>query len=142
MFTTLTNWLRSSKRTLRQRPHRLGVLEALEERAVMNSTYANLFGNTGTFAQDWTNTGLITANNNWAGVPSIEGYNGAGLTSTQGTNPETITAFGPGNLTVLANQTDPKTLNPTFGIAIKVIHRKFASQRLRGKRILANLVLT
>ena len=117
MFTTLTNWLRSSKRTLRQRPHRLGVLEALEERAVMNSTYANLFGNTGTFAQDWTNTGLITANNNWAGVPSIEGYNGAGLTSTQGTNPETITAFGPGNLTVLANQTDPKTLNPTFGIA-------------------------
>ena len=34
------------------------------------------------FSQNWTNTGLITADNDWSGVPGIIGYRGEGLTST------------------------------------------------------------
>ena len=30
------------------------------------------------FAQDWTNAGLIIANDDWTGVPGIEGFRGAG----------------------------------------------------------------
>lgn len=32
------------------------------------------------FTQDWTNTGLITDNDNWDGVPSIIGYASNGST--------------------------------------------------------------
>ena len=32
------------------------------------------------FSQDWTNIGLITANDNWSGVPGIQGFRGDGIT--------------------------------------------------------------
>lgn len=63
------------------------------------------------FVQNWSNTGLITANNDWTNVHSINGYSGDGLTSTPGVDPQTILADGSGTpLMVLANQSDPNTL--------------------------------
>ncbi len=39
------------------------------------------------FAQDWSNTGLITTSDDWSGVAGIEGFRGDGLAST-GANPQ------------------------------------------------------
>ena len=59
------------------------------------------------FSQNWTNTGLITTNNVWSGVPGILGFTGGGLTGATGTDPQTILADNnPGTLSVLANQTN------------------------------------
>jgi hypothetical protein len=44
------------------------------------------------FTQDWSNASLITANDNWSGVPGIVGFRGDGLTGATGTNPQTIVA--------------------------------------------------
>ncbi len=59
------------------------------------------------FTQDWTNTGLITLNDNWSGVPGIEGYLGQDITIATGTDPQTLlsTSSVANDLTVLANQT-------------------------------------
>ena len=67
------------------------------------------------FAQDWTNTGLITADDDWAGVPGIVGYRGDSLTASTGTDPQTLLAD---NLVVdvIANQTNPDTFT-TGGVA-------------------------
>jgi hypothetical protein len=57
----------------------------------------------GDFAQNWTNTTLITADDDWSGVASIIGYRGDDLTAATGTNPQTIT--GTSNVVdVIANQ--------------------------------------
>lgn len=61
----------------------------------------------GSFSQNWTNVGLITADDNWSGVPSVEGHLGDGLTGLTGADPRTIIAFGTGTLDVIANNTDP-----------------------------------
>ncbi|MDP3289666.1 MAG: ExeM/NucH family extracellular endonuclease [Methyloversatilis sp.] len=64
------------------------------------------------FAQDWTNIGLITANDNWSGVPGITGYRGDELTSATGVDPQTITADGTTSpVDVNANQTNPNTFS-------------------------------
>ena len=42
------------------------------------------------FSQNWTNTGLITANDNWSGVAGVEGYLGQDITTTTGTDPQTL----------------------------------------------------
>lgn len=69
------------------------------------------------FVQTWSNTGLITTNNDWSNVHSINGYSGDGLTAAPGVNPQTILADGAGTpLMVIANQTDPNTLL-TGGVA-------------------------
>ncbi len=69
------------------------------------------------FTQNWTNTGLITAANDWSGVPGIIGYRGDALTASPGTDPQTIVADGSATpVNVMANQTAPNT-NTTGGIA-------------------------
>ena len=69
------------------------------------------------FAQDWSNTGLITANDIWSGVPGIEGYRGDGLTTANDVDPQTVLAADdPGVLDVNANQTSPNTFT-TGGVA-------------------------
>jgi predicted extracellular nuclease len=70
------------------------------------------------FTQNWTDIGLITANNNWAGVPGIEGFNGRDDTgSPTGVDPQTVLTIPPNNaINVLANQTNPNT-NTTGGVA-------------------------
>lgn len=62
------------------------------------------------FSQDWTNTGLITVNDNWSGVPGINGFRGDNLTASTGTDPQTLLADdSPGVIDVNANQTNPNT---------------------------------
>ena len=40
------------------------------------AAYADSVAQTLPFSQDWANAGLITANDNWSGVPGIIGYRG------------------------------------------------------------------
>jgi hypothetical protein len=47
------------------------LLHANESRA--DAVYHNL-GTSGNFSQNWTNTGLITASDDWSGVSSIQGF--------------------------------------------------------------------
>lgn len=63
------------------------------------------------FSQDWTNTGLITADDNWSGVASIEGFLGNGLTGANGTDPQTILSGTATTLDVVANQTNTNITN-------------------------------
>ena len=42
------------------------------------------------FGQDWTNTGLITTNDDWSGVPGVIGYRGDGLPSANDVDPQTV----------------------------------------------------
>ncbi len=56
------------------------------------------------FSQNWTNTGLITTDNNWNGVAGVSGFLGANIAVT-GADPQQVTVDG-GALTVVANQTD------------------------------------
>lgn len=77
-----------------------------------NTTAQNL-----PFSQDWSNTNLITAEDDWSGVPGIAGYRGDDLTTATGTDPQTILADGTNTpIDVLANQTNPNTL-ATGGVA-------------------------
>jgi len=64
--------------------------------------------------QDWSNSGLISTDDNWDNVPSIEGYRGDGLSSSTSTNPQTVTGTS-AVIDVNANKTD-LTFN-TGGVA-------------------------
>lgn len=78
-------------------------------------TYHDL--SAGNLTENWTNTALITANDNWSGVASIRGFRGDNITAATGVDPQTLTAADdPGVLTVIANQTNPNGL-ATGGVA-------------------------
>jgi len=63
------------------------------------------------YTQDWSDGGLITADDNWTGVPGVQGYRGDDITTSTGIDPQTLTADGSGTPTdVIANQTNPSTL--------------------------------
>ncbi|MBK8038804.1 MAG: Ig-like domain-containing protein [Verrucomicrobiaceae bacterium] len=64
----------------------------------------------GSFSQNWSNAALITADDNWSGVPSITGYRGDDLTTSTGVNPQTVVAPS-AVVDVVANQTTPNTNN-------------------------------
>jgi hypothetical protein len=69
------------------------------------------------FSQDWSSTGQITADDNWAGVPGIVGFRGDDLTTSTATDPQTILADGSGTpVDVIANQVNPNT-QATGGVA-------------------------
>lgn len=69
------------------------------------------------FAQDWSNPNLITADDDWSGVPGIMGFRGDGLTGSTGTDPQTILGDdSPGVEDVNANLADPNTFT-TGGVA-------------------------
>ena len=62
-------------------------------------------------SQDWSNAGLITTNDDWSGVPGIEGRRGDDLTTAIDTDPRTILADGAGTpIDVIANQTNVSQL--------------------------------
>lgn len=63
-------------RPIRRRPVRLAV-EWLEDRLTPDTTFHSLIN--GAFVQDWSNTGQLDANDDWASVPSVVGYLGEGL---------------------------------------------------------------
>jgi hypothetical protein len=69
------------------------------------------------FSQNWTNAGLITADDNWNNVPGIVGYRGDGLALGTGVNPQTIVVDGTNTpVDVNANETNPNALD-TGGVA-------------------------
>jgi predicted extracellular nuclease len=82
-------------------------------RLVVRSVLADSTPQTLPLTQQWTNTGMITANDNWSGVPGIEGYLGQDITTGTGTDPQTLlgTSAVAGDLTVLANQTTTTITN-------------------------------
>jgi hypothetical protein len=82
-------------------------------RVLADALYFDLSG--GNFSQDWSNVGLITADDNWSGVPSIVGFRGDGLTGSTGTNPQSIVGTST-VVDVIANQANPNTLI-TGGVA-------------------------
>ncbi len=74
--------------------------------------HADSIAQTLPFTQDWSNTGLITTNDDWSGVPGIEGYLGGGLTSSNDVDPQTVLIEDPlPTLDVIANQTNPNITN-------------------------------
>ena len=78
--------------------------------------FANGAAQTLPFSQNWSNTALISATNDWTLVPGITGYRGDGLTGSTGTDPQTILTEGTAVVNVLANQTNPST-NTTGAVA-------------------------
>jgi RTX calcium-binding nonapeptide repeat (4 copies) len=79
----------------------------------MAKIYHNLA--TGPLVQDWSNAGLITTDNDWSGVPSIEGFRGQGIVTAPGQNPgEALTdSTQPNDTIVLANRVSP---DPTIAL--------------------------
>ncbi len=74
------------------------------------ASWANSVAQSLPFAQDWSNTELITVNDDWGSVPGIIGYRGDGLTGASGTDPQTILADGTTTpVDVNANQIAPNT---------------------------------
>lgn len=63
------------------------------------------------YEQNWSNPGLITANDNWSGVTGVQGYLGQDLTTATGTNPQTLLASD----SAAANDTDVIANNTTTG---------------------------
>ena len=81
----------------------------------MSAIYHSLAG--GNFFQNWTDTGLIATDDDWSGVPSIQGFRGDGLTGSTGTDPQTILADGSATpLNVNADEANPDTFT-SGGIA-------------------------
>jgi hypothetical protein len=105
MFWALFGRRQPRSRTPLRRRKLVGPIECLEERLTPDASYFPLA--TGPFVQNWSSA-PITADNDWSTVPSIIGYNGAGL-AAPGTDPQTVLADG-GVPTVLSNQTDPSSL--------------------------------
>ncbi|PKO14968.1 MAG: hypothetical protein CVU39_12905 [Chloroflexi bacterium HGW-Chloroflexi-10] len=83
----------------------LGVTTA-QAQPLENSTYHALSG--GAFAQDWSNANLITVDNDWSGVPGIQGFRGVELTGTAGADPQTILVSDTSGVIHVA----PNRLNP------------------------------
>ena len=71
------------------------------------------------FSQAWTNTALISTDDNWSSLPGIVGYRGDGMAGATGVDPQTVIAdwggIGP-VIDVNANRTDQNTFT-TGGVA-------------------------
>jgi hypothetical protein len=84
-----------------------------------NNTYYNFSGGNLTLNVTPLTTNLITANDDWSGMPSVEGYKGTGLTNTHGVDPQTVlgTEFASNSLPVAgsthvnANKSNPNSYN-------------------------------
>ena len=90
------------------------------------------------FFQDWTNTSLINANNDWSGVQSIMGYRGDGLASS-GKDPYLVTGDGTLVVNVIANQTN--TSLTSGGVAEFQITNPVVALQGSGTAQAPNLVL-
>src|SRR5262245_65439153 len=77
----------------------------------MSKVYFDL--SSGPLTQDWSNAGLITTNDNWTGVPSIEGFLGQDITTATGVDPRTLTTDSTvaNDLDVIANQSNTAITN-------------------------------
>ena len=93
------------------------------------------------FAQDWTNTGLITTSDDWSGVPSVVGYRGDNLTPGPGGDPQTVLGEGIPVVDVNANQTTPNTF-ATGGVSEFEITNAVVALQGSGTADAPSLVLT
>lgn len=76
----------------------------------VNEVNANNTPQTLPFSQNWTNVGLITADDDWTGVPGIIGYRGDDLSTMIDVDIRTILADGAATpVDVNANRSDPDT---------------------------------
>ncbi|MDZ4842822.1 MAG: ExeM/NucH family extracellular endonuclease [Hyphomicrobium aestuarii] len=76
----------------------------------MSNVYHSLAS--GALSQNWSDAGLITANDDWSGVPSIQGFLGdIDTASTTDVDPRTLTGSNVGVLDVIANQTSSSISN-------------------------------
>jgi hypothetical protein len=82
----------------------------------MSKIYFNLAG--GNLSQDWSNTGLITTNDNWSNVPSFEGFLGQDITTATGVNPGALLTDSAqaNDLDVSANLTNPDQTGAPGGV--------------------------
>lgn len=79
---------------------------------IYDSNYYALSG--GPFTQNWTTTTLITANDNWSGVTSIQGFLGQDITTSTGIDPQTLLTGASAvanDLDVIANQSSTSITN-------------------------------
>lgn len=91
----------------------MGPLGAPAARA--DNTYHNLAG--GNFSQDWSVTTQFTADNDWSGVPSVVGYDGAdAANTTAGLDPCVLTTNTLGSQAVSINRQHPSTIT-NVGVA-------------------------
>src|SRR5499426_1690628 len=67
----------------------------------------------GSLTQNWSDASQITTNDNWSGVPSIQGFLGQDITTATGTDPRTLTGDStvPNDLDVIANQSNTAITN-------------------------------
>ena len=94
------------------------------------------------FSQDWTTSTLITANDNWSGVPSITGYLGdISAASTTGVDPRTLTSAALGAVDVIPNATTPDT-NLSGGVAEFQITNPVVALQGSGTADAPSLVIT
>lgn len=68
------------------------------------------------FSQNWSNSALITVDDDWSGVPGIEGFRGDNETAATGVDPQTLTADVAVTIDVNADEVDPNTFI-TGGVA-------------------------
>jgi hypothetical protein len=69
------------------------------------------------FSQAWSDTGLISRDDDWGGVAGLVGHRGDGLTSVPGTDPRLVVADGSGTpVDVNANKTDPRAVGLAAGV--------------------------
>ncbi|MDP3293953.1 MAG: Calx-beta domain-containing protein, partial [Nevskia sp.] len=72
---------------------------------------ANSTAQTLPFTQNWSDAGLITADDDWSAVPGIVGYLGGDITAATGVNPQTLVGEGTVTIDVIANQTNTNITN-------------------------------
>ncbi len=86
-------------------------ISVFDKKVSANSYYFELFGGS-PLVQDWSDTSLISVNDDWSGPLSIQGFRGDGLTASAGVNPQTVLIDGQSTpLDVNANQTNPNTFS-------------------------------
>ena len=86
------------------------------EKPAQGARLLNVTPQTLPFSQDWSNTTLITASDDWNGVPGVMGYRGDNLTTINDVDPQTVLSEGTPVVDVNANQTNPNTFT-TGGVA-------------------------
>jgi hypothetical protein len=80
-------------------------------------TSAVLFAAALPFSQAWSDTGLISRDDDWAGVAGVVGHRGDGLTVVAGADPRGVVADGAGTpVDVNANEADPRAVGLAAGV--------------------------
>ena len=106
--------------TVSARYRRLAVILAVSTSALIGVpavSLADSAAQTVPFTQNWSNSALITLDDDWSGVPGIVGYRGDALVASTGVDPQTVMSDGSGTpVDVNADETNPNTFT-TGGIA-------------------------